>query len=533
MKFSLTKFLIAILLSSFFFNCAKRGTPTGGLKDSIPPVLLKAIPKIETVNFKEDRIRIYFDEYIKINEINKNLVISPPLKNKPTITPSSTASKVITIKILDTLEANTTYSFNFGNSIVDNNEGNKLGNFKYVFSTGNFIDSLTISGNVDKPISKKTTSGIDVMLYEYNSKFTDSVIYKQKPKYIANTLDSTLFEITNIRAGKYLLIALKDGNSNKIYNPEIDEIGFVKDTVTIPTDEKFNFTIFKEVPKLKIIKPREASKGHAIFGFEGNANDVTIELLTDKPENFKSKTTFEKGKDTLNYWYTPFENDSLTFKVSKGEYSENYVLKTRSSKIDSLNLAKSTSSTLHLFDTLSIISNTPIINFNKDNIKITELDSTSVDFDLFLSKNSSNLYLDFNKKDNTDYIVELLPKALTNIFEASNDSLKFKIKTKSIEDYGILNFDVRYTNNASFIIELLDEKEVLVRSQIIKEPQIVVFNKLLPKNYFIRVIFDQNSNGKWDTGNFLNKILPEDIKYFKKPYEIKANWERTEILNIN
>jgi hypothetical protein len=165
MKATFLKLLIVTILYTAFFGCAKRGTPTGGPKDSIPPVLVNAIPKIETINFKENKIKLYFNEYIKIKDVKKNLVISPPQKYDPIITPAGTASKFITIKILDTLDLNTTYSFNFGNSIVDNNEENKLENFKYVFSTGTFIDSLKLSGKVTNPLIKKSLTNIVLILY--------------------------------------------------------------------------------------------------------------------------------------------------------------------------------------------------------------------------------------------------------------------------------------------------------------------------------------------------------------------------------
>ena len=533
MRNSLIKVLLLLMTVSAFFDCARRGTPTGGSKDTIPPVLIKAIPVIESVNFKGDKIKIYFDEYIKLKDANKNLVISPPQKTDPIITPVGTASKFISIKILDTLDANTTYSFNFGNSIVDNNEENKLGNFKYVFSTGTYIDSLNVTGEVTDPMVKKTVKGIDVMLYEYNASFTDSTIFKQKPRYIANTLDSTLFEITNLRAGKYLLIALKDANNNKIYNPEIDKIGFVKDTLTLPTDKKYNFTIFKEIPKLTVFRPKEVNEGHLIFGFEGDAKDLNIEMLSQKPDNFKAEIVFEKEKDTANYWYTPFEADSLNFLVSKNNYSENFTVKIRSSKIDSLKVSQSATGLLHLIDTFSIVTNTPIVNFDRSKIKITEKDSTEVDFKETLSKSKTKLYLDFEKKYNTDYNFELLPKTITNIFGASNDSLSFKLKTKSPEDYGIINIDLVSSKNTAFIVELLNEKDVLIRLMKIDKPQKVSFNLLSPGNYGVRVTIDENKNGIWDTGSFLNKRQPEVVKYFDKKIELRANWDVNETFNLD
>ena len=532
MRDSLVKFLLLLIISSVFIDCARRGTPTGGSKDTIPPVLIKAIPVAESVNFKSDRIKIYFDEYIKLKDANKNLVISPPQKTDPIITPVGTASKFISIKILDTLDANTTYSFNFGNSIVDNNEENELGNFKYVFSTGTYIDSLNVAGEVTDPLVKKITKGIDVMLYEYNASYTDSVIYKQKPRYIANTLDSTLFELTNLRAGKYLLIALKDANNNKIYNPEIDKIGFVKDTITLPTDKKYNFTIFKEVPQLKVFRPKEVNKGHLIFGFEGDASAINIELLSQKPADFKSEIVFEKEKDTLNYWYTPFEADSLSFLVSKNNYSEKFTVKPRISKADSLTVTKSATGILHLLDTFSISTNIPIINFDRSFIKITEKDSTVVDFKETLSTSKTKLTLDFEKKHNTEYNFELLPKTITNIFGVSNDSLSFKLTTKSPEDYGIINVDLVSEKNTAFIVELLNEKDVLIRLLKIDKPQKVSFSMLSPGNYGVRVTIDENNNGVWDTGSFLNRRQPEAVKYFDKLIELRANWDVNETFNL-
>jgi len=144
MNSNVFKILLVLALSVFITNCAKRGRPTGGLKDSIAPILISAFPDHKSIHFKSKKIKISFDEYIKLKDINKQLVVSPPLKYPPIITPVGTASKDINIKLLDTLKENTTYTFNFGNSVVDNNEENKLKRFKYIFSTGTYIDSLKL-----------------------------------------------------------------------------------------------------------------------------------------------------------------------------------------------------------------------------------------------------------------------------------------------------------------------------------------------------------------------------------------------------
>ncbi len=270
MKHRLLYIPIAILFILSFTDCAKRGNPSGGKKDSIPPVIVKSSPENYSINFNKKEIRIYFDEYIKLKNLSKELIISPPLKYQPVITPLST-SKYIKIKILDTLKENTTYSFNFGKSIVDNNEENAFKYFKYIFSTGDFSDSLNLKGCINDALLLKPDSHTTVMLYEVNEAFHDSIIYFEKPTYITTTQDSThTFELTNLKEGKYLLIALNEKTNDYIFQPRNDKIGFVKERIIIPTDSLYPLTIFKEVPEYFISKPKHESKNHIIFGFQGD-----------------------------------------------------------------------------------------------------------------------------------------------------------------------------------------------------------------------------------------------------------------------
>ena len=190
--------LIAFIVL-FAFTCANRGNPSGGEKDILPPEIVKSFPENYTINFNSQEIRIYFNEYVKLKDLNKQLIISPPMKTQPEITPLSTASKFIKIKIYDTLAPNTTYSFNFGNSIVDNNEENPFPFYKYIFSTGTYIDSLKVHGKILDGLNRLPEINVLVNLYEVDSSYTDSIVYKEKPKYMTNTGDSTsIFTIENI-----------------------------------------------------------------------------------------------------------------------------------------------------------------------------------------------------------------------------------------------------------------------------------------------------------------------------------------------
>ncbi|HMI06734.1 MAG TPA: Ig-like domain-containing protein, partial [Flavobacterium sp.] len=267
-----------LVLAVVIVGCAKRGTITGGLKDTIAPVLKSSVPKNYTTNFTGKTIKITFDEYIKLKNVNKQLVISPPMNTAPIITPTN-ASKYITIKINDTLQPNTTYSFNFGQSIEDNNESIPYSQFKYIFSTGAYIDSLALSGTIKDAYDKKTESSVTVMLYEVDEKFNDSVIYKQNPRYVTTTMDSAkTFKLENLKAGKYLLVGLKDVNSNYKFNPKTEKIGFQKQYITIPNDTLYELELFKEVPKFKAYKPAQASGNRLLMGYEGKSATPKIEL---------------------------------------------------------------------------------------------------------------------------------------------------------------------------------------------------------------------------------------------------------------
>jgi hypothetical protein len=242
-----------------FVSCAKRGTITGGLKDTIAPKMVSSLPKNYSTNFNGKDIKIYFNEYVKLKNVNKQLIISPPMKRQPEILPY-TASKYITIRIKDTLQPNTTYSFNFGKSIEDNNEGNPYQQFKYVFSTGSYIDSLALNAKVKDAFDLKVADYVTLMLYEVNEKYTDSLIYKQAPRYITNTLDSLkVVKFENIKEGKYQLIALKDVNSNNKFDPKTDKIGFQKEYITIPNDTLYELELFKETTPFKAVNVSQAS----------------------------------------------------------------------------------------------------------------------------------------------------------------------------------------------------------------------------------------------------------------------------------
>lgn len=525
-------FLMILSISQLFFqNCAKRGRPTGGAKDTIPPIVISMDPPDKSINFNAKKIKLKFDEYVVFKDIATQLVVSPPLKTVPSITPMG-ASKEFVLTLNDTLKPQTTYTFDFGNSIIDYNENNKLERFKYVFSTGNYLDSLSLKGTVADAYERKSDKNIAVLLYEVNEMFNDSIIYRKKPNYITSTLDSTSFSLNNLKAGKYLMIALKEKNSNFIFNPKTDKIGFVPHLITLPTDSSFHISLYKEYDSFKPSQPTEFKKGQLIFGFAGNPEEIKVKLITKTPENFKSHISFDKKKDTLYYWHSSIKSDSLHFEVSNQYYKKNYAVKIGRAKKDSLQIGSVGSGMLHLRDQFKLNANIPFDKIDLTKIKLFEKDTIKTTFTAQISDKKDEIIFDFDKKQFTGYKIKIYPRSIVDVLGNSNkDTLNYQFITGQIENYGNLTI---HLNNAkpSIIVELLTESGQVIEQVFLGNKKSVEFKVLPPAKYLIRFIDDKNNNKKWDTGNYLKKIQPENIIYYPSVIEVRANWDIIETFSL-
>ena len=181
-----------LFICALIYGCAQIGRPDGGPKDVTPPEFVSASPENYSIQFDKDEIKIQFNEFIKLNNAQQQIIFSPPILPRPQISPMGLASREVKIKLaLDSLKDNTTYTINFGQSIEDNNEGNPLPFFKYVFSTGDYIDSLKLDGRINDMFYRETPEFTSVMLYEKDSTYSDSIVFKESPTYIAYAQDST------------------------------------------------------------------------------------------------------------------------------------------------------------------------------------------------------------------------------------------------------------------------------------------------------------------------------------------------------
>lgn len=519
---------IAFLLASLLLltNCAKRGTITGGDKDTIAPKIVSSYPENFSTNFKGNEIKINFDELIKVKNINKQLIISPPMKKQPVIVPQGSASKFISIKILDTLQDNTTYSFNFGQSITDNNEGNPYSQFKYVFSTGSYVDSLTVVGKVKDAFYQKPDNFVSIMLYDAKT-FTDSTVYKETPLYVTNTLDSLkVFSLENLKEGTYKMVAMKDKSSNNIYNPSIDKIGFLDYTITLPTSDMFELELFEEKKPFKADKPTQESNNKLFLGYEGDFKNSKITASYDNKEVPIRITKFpEKNKDSVQIFYPNIKIDSLQISVTNGTYSKTFTSKLKDIKeSDTLKIEKKSGSILPFRDAFVIKSKTPIVSIDESKITLRNKDSVVIKFTSKHIEFDEEIVFDFKKDEEEKYTIELLPGAIKDFYDTENDSLKYNFSTKQLSDYGNLKINLSNVKRFPFIIELLDKNEVLYKATSTKETSIY-FETIEPKLYTLRIIFDDNANNEWDTGDYLAKKQAEEIIYFPKLVDVRANWD--------
>lgn len=522
-KFS--QYLLTIAIAILLVQCAKRGTPTGGPIDEAPPEILRAVPDNYTVNFVNQKIEITFNEYIKLEDLQKQLVISPPLKNRPLIKPQGGVSKKLTIEITDTLLDNTTYVLNFGQSIVDNTEGNPYPFFKYVFSTGTFIDSLKIQGRVSDALNRTADDYVNVMLYEVDSNYTDSIIYKESPRYVVNTLDSlTTFTMENLKPGNYRMVALKEVSSNLKFDPKSDKIGFISEVITVPTDEVFDIQLFEPIQNSEVRRATHVGQSRIEVGYYGELDSLIIEPF-DKSLVSESRITKLDKKDTLQYWYKPIlERDSLTLVTSYGNFKDTLVtrLKTELDK-DSLSLDKY--GQFKLSTPLQLIANTPIVSVNPLRMNLIDKDSVPQDFAIRLDSLKNVLTYEFNTGPEQRYTLQLFPDAVTDFYGYTNDTITNVYTTRATSELGNIPVILEGGSQWPVIVQIVRENLEEVASRVARSNGEYNFDYLDPGSYYIRVIYDTNNNGRYDPGNWLLNRQPEKVVYYPDLIPLQANWD--------
>ncbi len=445
---------LCYLLSVTGSGCAQVGMPTGGPRDSLPPVLVSAVPPNKTINFKENRITFTFDEYVHLQDLQKYLLVAPVPKIIPNI---NSKLRTVTIKIRDTLQPNTTYSFQLGNAVQDINENNPIRNFTYVFSTGSYIDSLTFNGNVMLAETGKTDSTLLVLLYK---NLDDSAVYKEKPRYVARLDSSGKYQFQNLAEGTYHLYALKDESGQKMYNNPSQLFAFADSAVHISANVKpvELFAYSEGEDKKPATRPPVATKKNAEKGL-------------------KYSTSISSGEQDL---LTPL---SINFQVPLKNFD--------SSKI------KLTDTLFKSFQGVGISIDT---TFKKITIKNNWTEDTY--YKLIISQ---------------DFAVDTLGDKLEKA-----DTISFK--TKKSADYGSIKLNFTHLEKIAHPVLQFVQNNAVVDSFKLTSPvfSVKLFN---PGEYELRILNDENENGKWDSGSYHLKKQPEKVIAIPRKISIRKDWD--------
>jgi uncharacterized protein (DUF2141 family) len=504
-------------------QCASPGNPTGGPKDEDPPKLLKASPENASVNFKAKEITIEFDEYIKLKDIQKNFMISPPVDPPPSISPMGTPDKEIVIKFKKDLSPNTTYLINFGESIVDNNEGNKYGNLQFVFATGNQIDSLKLQGKVSFEHFNKPPKRTIVVLYKAKN-FNDSLVFKKKPYYVAVVDKAGNYNLTHLKSGKYKIFAFADIDGNYQYSPGKEAIAFLENSIEIPKDTLVNLRVFQEKERFKFGDFKQLSKNHVTFTYKGIPKYFKIIDTVKLDEQIQ----FYKNK-MHHLWYKT-QSDSIHLLLKTDTYTKVFHKK-RKDEADSLLLTFNRNGKMGLRDTLILSGNIPLHKLDSTKVQIRQNDSISIDFQSKMSKTKQFL-LFFDQKAGEKYKITVLPNAITDFLGNQNkDTISAEIKLAKVESYGNLIIKIKGIDKAYFV-ELLNTQNRVIRKSKTTQADEVSFTYLAPQKYTIRVVIDDNNNNKSDTGNYLKHKQAEKTIDFSKPIDVRANWDINQTFEV-
>jgi hypothetical protein len=516
---------IILCLLAFWYACAQITPLSGGEKDTAPPQVLKTIPDNKSTSVSPQKVYIEFDEFIKLNNIQKQFLSSPALKNQPKF---KLKGKVLIIELSDTLQPNTTYTFSFGNSIADITENNPIEDFQYVFSTGAFIDSLQIGGTVLDAFSLKPDEKLYVLLYK---NLTDT-FFKTTPSYVGITQKNGTFKIKHIKHGTYKILALKDVNANYLYDLPNEKIGFLTNKILLDSN-LFDIKIRTYIPENctpKIKTTKELANGVFLVEFDHiQHNDFNAQILF--PENTKT-ITYKNGDSLLLMSLNLKNNDSISVNISNANISNTINFRYRLPKDSSVqvSLVKSISTTSK--PNFTFLSSLPV---TVDHTKILLLNDSLPEEFLVNTTAENRWTIHINNAKNKIYKLYYLPGSIKNIYNKVNDdTIRFDLRVQDENNFGNLKVNINPQFDLPFFIILKDKNDKeLSRTATYTGKTTVEFLHLVPNNYSIYCVIDENNNNIWDCGNIEQNILPERVIGFKNnPIKILQNWDQETDWNI-
>jgi hypothetical protein len=526
---SIAHYFVLLFFSLLAWSCANQVAPTGGPKDTKAPEVTSLVPENHSVNFHAHEINITFNEYIQVKELSSQLVVSPPLKMVPE---TRVHKKTLTVTLLDTLLPNTTYSMNFGKAVGDLTEGNAIDTLTYVFSTGDILDTLEISGHIVNANDQKPEKEAKVLIYRDDA---DSVPFKKMPLYFARTDEGGVFHIKNISAGEYKLFAIRETNNNYLYDSPDEWIAFTAGKVQAGASD-VDLVMFHELPKAHIQRVSSEEPGKVIVAMNRPIPDLRIALAGDTAGLGLDRLSMNAANDTVVIWYRNLLRDSLT--VMAGLAGKMDTVTLRLQKTDSkflkkqkfallLNASAGPQLPVNLNEPIVINCSHPIMAFSGDNMKLME-DSLPVKFVSagFSDDQHRFLVIQYPWKEGKNYSLTVPAQSMTDIFGLKNDTLQITFRAHNLIDYGSLKIKIGANNfPGENIFQLVNEKGDVARQISISHDTTLLLEYLIPGQYKVRMVEDLNKNKKEDTGNYLQDLQPERVIFYPESLTIRANWD--------
>lgn len=506
--------------------CAIMSTPEGGEKDTEPPQILATQPPNKSVNFDASEIVITFDEYFSLDNFNQQFFASPPLKNR---IGQRIKGKQLFITINDTLKENTTYTLNFGSSIVDITENNVQKSFKYVFSTGSELDSLGIAGSVADAYTGLAEKGLIAMLFF--SHRSDSAMYKERPDYYSITDDEGAFAIENLAADTFRLVVIKDENLNLKYDSGVEKIGFTDTLVVAGEAGNIKIRTFKEVQTISLTEARLANYGNIQFIFNDAPIAPQIRFIGTLDILEKKETTFlvpNTRGDTINYWYNPevFPKDIRTayFQFAADNFTKDSVrVPMRELKTNKAMARIAMQKVFTPRDSIVIKSITPIMSVEDAKILlIHDGDTTTA---RTTQHGPHTLAIDKKLKLASEIDIIMLEGAITDMFGQLSDSSFTKIMVPAEDQLAILRIKLTSADSLPKIAQFTNKEGKPLLEFFFTQLLDVNLDNMPPEAYGLRIIWDTNQNKRWDAGIISTKTQPEKVAYYPKTIELRANWE--------
>jgi len=518
-------------------SCAQQSSPSGGDKDTTPPVIIESAPPPFSTNYNGNEIEIEFDEYIQVKDFSSQLIVSPSLNKPPEYT---IRGKRIIVSWEDTLAENTTYQFNFGKSIVDLNEGNIKTDMVFVFATGPTLDSLTIQGQVVQVSDNTPLEESAVMIYKED---LDSLPLTTPPEYFAITDENGFFKLQYLPEGEYKIFALKEENGNYIYDGPPEIIAF--------QDSLENATLNDSVPQVLLASFIEQDTSQYIattnstdFGFyelifNVPTHDLKIEFFELPGEQkIESRSFLNAQKDTLKNWVMLPERDDLEEVLVIVNDPDNFsdslywYIETDPKFKQKAELKISSNTTREKIDLdqeFTLDFNNPIVEADTSLVHFLE-DSVQVyphKFERSGINRKIKVHYDFKKE--SDYIFKASPGAFKDIFGAYNDSISIPFTLQEVDYYGHLTVDIDIPDSLNKpgpkILQFLSKDNTVLKELTFDKSISTEFRQLQPAEYRLKVIFDENRNGEWDTGNYSKHLQPEKVSFYPEEIKIRSNWE--------